>query len=46
MFLLQARTPPPYEVILPDGNAKPMNDAELVQFVKDLPPLKRWDTGE
>jgi radical SAM superfamily enzyme YgiQ (UPF0313 family) len=35
MFLLQARTPPPHEVILLDGNAKPMNDAELVQFVKD-----------
>src|ERR1700684_3333278 len=35
MFLLQARTPPPHEVILLDGNAKPMNDAELVRFVKD-----------
>src|ERR1700688_2057995 len=35
MFLLQARTPSPHEVILLDGNAKPMNDAELVQFVKD-----------
>src|ERR1017187_4927737 len=35
MFLLQARTPPQHEVILLDGNAKPMNDAELVQFVKD-----------
>src|SRR5580700_2208660 len=35
MFLLQAKTPPPHEVILLDGNAKPMNDAELVQFVKD-----------
>jgi len=35
MFLLQARTPPGHEVILLDGNAKPMNDAELVKFVKD-----------
>src|ERR1700680_4170461 len=35
MFLLQARTPARHEVILLDGNAKPMNDAELVQFVKD-----------
>jgi radical SAM superfamily enzyme YgiQ (UPF0313 family) len=35
MFLLQARTPPQHKVILLDGNAKPMNDAELVQFVKD-----------
>jgi radical SAM superfamily enzyme YgiQ (UPF0313 family) len=35
MFLLQARTPPQHEVILLDGNAKPMNDAELVRFVKD-----------
>ena len=35
MFLLQALTPPGHEVVLLDGNAKPMNDAELVQFVKD-----------
>jgi radical SAM superfamily enzyme YgiQ (UPF0313 family) len=35
IFLLQARTPAPHEVILLDGNAKPMNDAELVRFVKD-----------
>ena len=35
MFLLQARTPPQHEVILLDGNAKPLNDAELVRFVKD-----------
>src|SRR6266566_5022789 len=35
MFLLQARTPPGHEVLLLDGNAKPMRDAELVQFVKD-----------
>src|ERR1700688_2952020 len=35
MFLLQARTPPRHDVLLLDGNAKPMNDAELVQFVND-----------
>ena len=32
MFLLQALTPPEHEVQLVDGNAQPMNDAELVQF--------------
>src|ERR1700738_3949149 len=35
MFLLQSLTPPGHEVLLLDGNAKPMSDAELVQFVKD-----------
>jgi len=35
MFLLQARTPPQHEVLLLDGNAQPMSDAELVQFVKE-----------
>ena len=35
MFLLQARTPLGHEVLLLDGNAQPMNDAELVRFVKD-----------
>jgi radical SAM superfamily enzyme YgiQ (UPF0313 family) len=35
MFLLQARTPPGHEVILLDGNARPMSDAELVEFVRD-----------
>ncbi len=34
MFLLQARTPPGHEVLLMDGNAQPMTDAELVEFVK------------
>lgn len=33
MFLLQALTPPEHEVLLIDGNAKPMTEAELVQFV-------------
>lgn len=35
MFLLQARTPPGHDVLLLDGNAQPMSDAELVRFVKD-----------
>jgi radical SAM superfamily enzyme YgiQ (UPF0313 family) len=35
MFLLQARTPPQHQVLLLDGNAKPMDDEELVRFVKD-----------
>ena len=35
MFLLQSLTPPQHDVILLDGNAKPMTDDELVQFVKD-----------
>lgn len=33
MFLLQALTPPEHEVLLIDGNAEPMSDAELVRFV-------------
>jgi hypothetical protein len=34
MFLLRALTPAGHEVILIDGNAKRMNDAELVEFIK------------
>jgi radical SAM superfamily enzyme YgiQ (UPF0313 family) len=33
MFLLQELTPPGHEVILIDGNAKAMNDDEIVRFV-------------
>ena len=32
MFLLQALTPAGHEVMLIDGNTRPMSDAELVQF--------------
>lgn len=32
MFLLQALTPKGHQVLLIDGNARPMSDAELVQF--------------
>ncbi len=32
MFLLQALTPSGHKVLLIDGNAQPMTDAELVQF--------------
>ena len=35
MFLLQALTPAGHEVILIDGNTRPMSDAELVRFVVD-----------
>src|SRR3954469_13000522 len=35
MFLLKSLTPPEHEVILIDGNARAMNEAELVRFVKD-----------
>jgi radical SAM superfamily enzyme YgiQ (UPF0313 family) len=35
MFLLKSLTPPGHEVILIDGNAKPMNERQLVQFIKD-----------
>jgi len=32
MFLLQALTPPGHEVILIDGNARAMDDDEIVRF--------------
>jgi radical SAM superfamily enzyme YgiQ (UPF0313 family) len=35
MFLLKSLTPPGHEVLLIDGNAKPMDEDQLVQFVKD-----------
>ena len=35
MFLLQKLTPPGHEVLLIDGNAKPMTDDELAKFVVD-----------
>ena len=35
MFLLQALTPPGHEVLLIDGNAKAMDDDELVRFVRE-----------
>ena len=34
MFLLKALTPPGHEVILVDGNAKPMDERELVEYIK------------
>jgi radical SAM superfamily enzyme YgiQ (UPF0313 family) len=34
MFLLQALTPPGHEVLLVDGNARPMDEAELVNYVR------------
>ena len=35
MFLLKSLTPAEHEVLLIDGNAKPMDEQQLVQFVKD-----------
>lgn len=35
MFLLQALTPPGHEVLLIDGNRKPVSDADLVRLVLD-----------
>jgi len=34
MFLLKSLTPPEHEVLLIDGNAKPMNEQELVRFAR------------
>src|ERR671912_644898 len=34
MFLLQALTPPGHEVVLVDGNARAMTEAELVRFCR------------
>jgi radical SAM superfamily enzyme YgiQ (UPF0313 family) len=34
MFLLKALTPTGHEVLLIDGNAKPLNEAQLVEFVR------------
>src|SRR6266481_1549852 len=35
MFLLQALTPPGHEVLLVDGNARPMSEAELVNYIRE-----------
>ena len=35
MFLLKALTPPEHKVFLIDGNAQPMTEAEISQFVRD-----------
>lgn len=35
MFLLKSLTPPGHEVLLLDGNARPMDDEELVKFAKE-----------
>src|SRR6266705_3748805 len=35
MFLLKALTPPEHEVLLIDGNAKPMSDQELVRYAQE-----------
>src|SRR5438445_7710022 len=35
MFLLRALTPPGHEVLMIDGNAKPMDEQQLVRFIKE-----------
>lgn len=35
MFLLQSLTPPGHEVLLIDGNARKMNENELVRFIRE-----------
>src|SRR5947208_4115005 len=35
MLLLKGLTPPEHEVLLIDGNAKPLNDRELVRYIKE-----------
>lgn len=35
MFLLKALTPPEHEVVMIDGNAKPMDEAALIRYVID-----------
>src|SRR5258707_7559890 len=35
MFLLQSLTPPEHEVLLIDGNARPMNQQQLVRFIQE-----------
>src|ERR1700724_241830 len=35
MVLLQSLTPPGHEVLLIDGNAKPMDEAQIAQYVRD-----------
>ena len=34
MFLLKSLTPPEHEVLLIDGNAKPLNEEQLVQYAR------------
>src|SRR5436853_1773968 len=34
MFLLKALTPPEHEVLLIDGNAKPLSDDQLIEYIK------------
>src|ERR1700728_1260952 len=35
MFLLKALTPEGHEVLLIDGNAQPMNESQIAQYVRD-----------
>jgi radical SAM superfamily enzyme YgiQ (UPF0313 family) len=35
MFLLKSLTPPGHEVLLIDGNARPMDELQIAQYVRD-----------
>jgi hypothetical protein len=35
MFLLKALTPPGHEVLLIDGNAQPMDEHQIAQYVRE-----------
>ena len=35
MFLLKSLTPPGHEVLLIDGNAQPMDELQIAQYVRD-----------
>ena len=35
MFLLKALTPPGHEVLLIDGNAQPMDESQIAQYVRE-----------
>jgi len=35
MFLLQSLTPAEHQVFLIDGNARPMNEQQLVSFIRE-----------
>ena len=43
MFLLRALTPPGHEVLMIDGNAKPMDEQQLVRFIKEQNGHRRHD---
>ena len=43
MFLLKSITPAKHKVFLIDGNAQPMNESDLSNFVKEKNPVEITD---